>query len=481
MSETQSAGRFSEIGVAGLKINSGITWEEWLPDLRGPRGMKTYAEMRDNDDTVGAVLTAIKLLCRRVEWRVEADEKEDPDAEERAEFLQSCMTDMSHSWEDFISQALTMLEFGWSFAEIVLKRRLGMDQRDPTKRSRFTDGLIGIRKLAPRAQETLERWEMQDDGGIAGWHQRPPTPQSGLGLIFIPIERGLLFRCDTNKNNPEGRSILRNAYRAWWLKKNIENVEGIGIERELAGLPVVRIPAEYLDRSADPAKQAIRAQYEQIAKQLKFNEQGGLVLPSNTYVDSEGKLSTVPLVSVELISAGGARAIDTDKVVRRYAQGIARTALADFIQLGQDGKGSFALSKDKTDLFLNACQTYMDAIAGVLNAHLVPRLWGYNGWANQSLACFRPGRVQPEDLAALGDYLQKLASAGATLFPDEEMERHLRAVAGLPAPAEEDLAAVREQHDAQMEEEQAARDRTQEAHDAAMAGAGQQQGQGAEA
>lgn len=37
---------------------------------------------------------------------------------------------------------------------------------------------------------------------------------------------------------------MRNAYRSWYFKRRIQEVEGIGIERDLAGLPVMYAPAD---------------------------------------------------------------------------------------------------------------------------------------------------------------------------------------------------------------------------------------------
>ena len=65
---------------------------------------------------------------------------------------------------------------------------------------------------------------------------------SGLGTYTIPMSKALLFRTKSRKNNPEGRSILRNAYRSWYFKRRIQEIEGIGIERDLAGLPVMHGP-----------------------------------------------------------------------------------------------------------------------------------------------------------------------------------------------------------------------------------------------
>jgi len=441
MSDSRAgAGRLTqEIGVAGLKVYSGYVQEEYLRELQGARGMRVYADMRDNDATVGALLYAIDLLCRRVKWHVEAPDASS-EAEEQAEFLETCLHDMSAAWEDVVSEALSMLVFGWSFAEIVLKRRGGPDEKDPTKRSRYTDGRIGIRKLAPRAQETLVRWEMQEDGGIAGWWQQPPT---GGGQVFLPIERGLLFRTQARKNNPEGRSILRNAYRPWFILRTLENVEAVGMERELAGLPVVSIPARYLT-SDEAADVIVRQAYETIAKQLKFNEQGGLVIPSDTFPDAGGNPTSIPMVKVELLSSGGQRSMDVDKAIRRHQGNIARSVLADFLMLGQGDKGSFALSANKTDLFLGACQTFLDQIATVFNRHLTPRLWRANGLSGDTYPKVVPGQVKPTDMTALADYLHKLAAAGATLWPDEDLDRYVREAGGLPPPKDEDLDARRE-------------------------------------
>ncbi|MCE2604181.1 hypothetical protein LH384_34385, partial [Pseudomonas aeruginosa] len=55
-------------------------------------------------------------------------------------------------------------------------------------------------------------------------------------------DRALHFVTKSRKNNPEGRSVLRGAYRAWYFKRRIQEIEGIGLERDLAGFPVLTAP-----------------------------------------------------------------------------------------------------------------------------------------------------------------------------------------------------------------------------------------------
>lgn len=422
----------SELGSSGSHVNTGFEYEEFLPQLRGSRAIRKYREMRDNDAIVGAVLFAIDMLLRAVEWRVDPSDESEAAATE-AEFVESLFDDMSHTFEDFISEVLSFLPYGFSFHEVVYKSRSGPEQSDPKKRSKFTDGLIGIRKIAPRAQWTLERFEMDENGGVAAFIQH-----SGAKRARIPIEKGLLFRTISSNNNPHGRSVLRNAYKSYWYLSNIENYEAIAIERELNGLPVGRIPSEYLRSTANPEQKAFVAAFETILRDVKLNEQGYILLPSDMYADEEGKLTDKRQVDFELMTSNGKRAIDTGKVIMRYQSNIARTVLADFVTLGQSDRGSFALSKSKADLFLKALEGYLNSIAAIINRHLIPRVWALNGKNFNLMPTVFPGDVAPIDLEELGDYIQKISGAGAPIFPSEELTNTLLTSAGLPEQDESD-------------------------------------------
>ena len=235
----------TELGSTGLKRFHGRIYEEYLRELQGERWRRTIQEMI-NDPLVASELFAIEMLIRQVPWQVEPFEEENADDAEVSEFVDGCFHDMSISWTDMVAEILTMLPFGWSYFELVYKIR-GGDNANPQRRSHYNDGRIGWRKWGIRSQDTLWRWEFDDDGGIQGlWQYPPPTYE----LTYIPIDKALLFRTAVRKGNPEGRSVLRSAYRAWYFRRNIENIEGIGIERDLAGLPVAYVPPELLSSAS---------------------------------------------------------------------------------------------------------------------------------------------------------------------------------------------------------------------------------------
>lgn len=421
--------RFSleELGSTGLERYGGHIDEEFLPQLKGERGIRTYKEMRDNDPVVGAVLFAIDMLIRGVPWHVEpAGEKvEDLDA---AEFLESCLQDMSSTWEETISEIMSFLVFGWSYHEIVYKQRQG-DNRDPSKRSRYNDGRIGWRKIPIRSQDSLWEWKFDETGGIRGMVQQPPPHYR---QVFIPIEKALLFRTSNQKGNPEGRSVLRNAYRPWYFKKHIEEIEGIGIERDLAGLPIAWVPPELLSRSAAPEDRALLAEIKKIIRNVRRDEQEGVIFP--LMYDSE---TNQKLYDFNLLSSGGTRQFDTDKIIQRYDQRIAMTVLADFILLGHEKVGSFSLASSKTDLFATALGAWLDGIAAVFNRNAIPRLFQINGMQLENLPQLVHGDIETPDLTEIGDYITKLAGTGMELFPDPILEEKLRSFAKLPPKPEE--------------------------------------------
>jgi hypothetical protein len=139
---------FRELGQTGLKRTGGFIQQEFLQELSGLRGVKTYTEMSDNDPTVSAVLFAIEHLTRQVKWRVKPASMQPQDAE-AAEFLETCMDDMSNPFVDVISEAMSMVKYGFAPLEIVYKRRAGASL-DPSYRSKHSDGRIGWRKMPIR-------------------------------------------------------------------------------------------------------------------------------------------------------------------------------------------------------------------------------------------------------------------------------------------------------------------------------------------
>lgn len=463
-----------EIGATGLQQFGGLVYEEFQPNLAGLRARRVFKEMAENDPIVGSILFAVDMLIRQIDWKVTIDperidmaqesEKKrkqagapssqpllpsrsdsttrgesraptpvEAQAEEYAQFINSARNDLEDSWDATISTIMTMLIQGWSWLEVVYKLRGGPDDEDPTTYSKYSDKLFGWRKMPIRAQESLYRWEIADNGDILGmWQQTPPRYER----ILIPADRSLLFRTTTTKNNPEGRSALRNAYRPWYMKKQIEELEGIGIERDLAGLPVAWVPPSMLSPTATPQEVAVLTEIKRIVRNVKRDEQEGVVFPL-AYDDTGHKL-----FDFTLMTSGGRRHFDLDATITRWDQRIAMTVLADFILLGHAEVGSFALGTSKIDMFTAALESWVKMVTSVFNHTAIPRLMKVNGFAVSLSPILTTSDINAVDLKDLSLYLQALSATGMPLFPDEPLELFLRDQAGFPPPSAELHAAV---------------------------------------
>jgi phage gp29-like protein len=403
---------FQEIGTTGLKESSGGVYEEFVPRLRWPKAGDVYLEMSSNDPVITAILLCSRQLIRNVTWDVKPVSK-DPADMEAAEFLRQCMNDMSSTWSDFIDDVTTFFEYGFSYHEIVYKRRDGPNHQ-AHRNSKYNDQRIGWRKIAGRAQTSMQSWLFDDEGGLQGMYQ-----YNSKGVKLIPISKSLLFRTTANRGNPEGRSFLRGAYRPWYFKKHIEEIEGIGIERDLAGLPVVSAPegVDIFDKDNPKAVEAKTAALNLVTS-IRRDRNEGVVLPSGW--------------DLKLLSSASNRQFDTNSVINRYDQRIAITMLADIVMLGADKVGSFALAKVKQSMLAASLNAQLNSICDIFNRYAIPRLFALNTFNVKELPTITNSSVVAPDLKELGDYISRLSGSKMPLFPDIDLENHLRRVADLP-------------------------------------------------
>jgi hypothetical protein len=328
------------------------------------------------------------------------------------------MNDMSTTWSNTISEILTMMPYGFAWHEEVYKRREGSN-RNPSLGSKYDDGRIGWKKLAGRAQASIQEWVFNEDGSGDVLAAVQWAPSDGKKHI-IPMEKSLLFRTKYKYNNPEGRSLLRNAYRPWYFKKHIEEIEGIGIERDLAGLPVLTTP-DGVDiwNPNDPEAVRIKAVAERVVRNIRRDENEGMVLPFGW--------------DLQLLSTGSRRQFDTNAIVNRYDQRIAITLLADIVMLGGDKVGSFALADVKRSVLGMSLDVILEEIAEIFNRQAIPRLFRLNAFPGiKDYPRLQPTAVVAPNLNELARYVQALAGAKMPLFPDVDLEEYFRTIVGMP-------------------------------------------------
>ena len=449
---------FLDLGISGVARYGSISrvYEEFLRELQGPAGMKLYREQGNNCPVTGAILFAAQHLARGVTARVDPADRVGADPHEAQRVADrvsgALFDDLETTWPDTISEILSMLQFGWAMMEVTWKRCQGSEppnapslgerlvpkplsevtgatgqgaEPDHFVPSKFNDGWLTWRSWGLRAQETLFMWEWDAQSRATVMQQMAPPDYK---VRRIPIAKCLHFRTQVSKNNPEGVSLLRHSLPSYLIKKNIQWVEGVGVERDLAGYPVFQV------KEPDPQKRwvppdiwnpndakavALLNTLKGLARSVKRDDQEGMVLPW--------------WIEFKLTSAGGARRqFDTNIIITRYEQRILMSLLADFIMLGHDAVGSKALASTKSQLFTTALTSMLDIIAAVINRFAIPELLSFNGVPEVLAPTLVFGDVENTPIEALGGYIANLAKAGMPLFPDGDLENFLRDAGKLP-------------------------------------------------
>jgi hypothetical protein len=415
----------AELGGTGLRHSAGNIFEEdIIADLQWPKCIKVYKTM-ETDALISGALFAIRQFIRSSKWHVEEYNGPEKPASAAADalFVEQCLADLDKPFSEVLTDILSFLTYGFSVHEIVYKKRMGYTS-DKRYKSKYSDGKYGWRKFPIRGQETIEDWKITSRGDLEAIRQH--DPYNGID-VWIPEDRFLLFRTNSYKDNPRGLSILRSAYRAYYYRINIEQQEAIGIERDLSGVPILRVPDEILRDDADESQKALRHYLEQMGSSLKRNEQAFIMLPSNMWNSEAGTGERI--YDIELISSSGSRQVNTGGVIERYDRRIMQSMLSDFLLIGGQSVGSYALSSTKVEAFQTAIESYLDTVAEQFNQKAIPELFRLNGMDATKTPRMVHNGIAKVNLPDLADFIKKASEAGF-LTGDDSIENELRHLAG---------------------------------------------------
>lgn len=430
--------KLGEQGVLGLRTSNKRILEEQQTAFRYPNFIGTVNEMRNNP-TVGAAMNVYRMMMSRVKWDVAPPENGDEAQIARAEAIRTMMDDMDGmSWSSFIESVIPYLEYGFGVHEIVLRRRLKRNG------SKHNDGLIGLKKLAPRSQDTIKGWVFSEDGSdLTAVEQsldhienayRFQNRKNINGTITIDREKFLLFSASATKGNPEGNSIYKNIYLAFKQLSLLQDQELIGVAKDIQGILKIAIPPRYLAADASADDKAVVTAFQAIIDNYNAGTQRGLLVPH--MIDPESKLA---LFEYSLMESKGSAKYDTENIIRRLQGDILSALSVDILKLGAEGSGSFSLAESKSSVLALAIDYRLSEIAEVLNNHLMRTLYEMNGWDASEMAKFVYADIEEISLEEFSKAVQRFASTG-TLELDRPLLNRIRRLLGVPGkPDDEDV------------------------------------------
>ena len=406
--DTPDRFKLGESGYLGLNVFNGVSNDELKRELNFPNSVDTYKQMSYHS-TINAALTLYENLIGKVDWVFKPIKDASDEELRHAQLINEMMHDLSdQTWSEFISEALSSNMYGFSVQEKVYRRRLKANG------SKYNDGIIAWKKLPIRNQETIEKFIFSEDGNeVRGVKQNLSAVSDVYNRyssrtnneVILPRSKIMLFRAGKHKGDPFGKSMLRDAYLAWRFLSVIEEIEANGVAKDLAGLPVLKLPPQYLSSEASADQKAIRAYYENVMRNLQLNQQSALILPQAHDPDSKQ-----PLFELELLSLNGSKAMDTSKIKEYYKNLILTSLFADILVLGQSGGGSNALGQVKNSLSASAAEAMLRKIRDVINEDLIKQTYELNGWDTSRMGHMDFDNLESEDLESFSKAVQRFAS-----------------------------------------------------------------------
>jgi hypothetical protein len=406
------------IGKSGTTVSQGYITDDYNGSLQGKNGYTTYDEMFRSDAQVNATVHLCINTILGADWYIEPAVDENGEVtkeyQEQADFIDRALfEDMDLTWEQTLYETLMCLPFGFSVLEIILKLN--------------EDGQIIVKKLSSRKQNTVEKFETMD--GKPGITQNvSPTmwdyDKKTNYLVSIPEDKLLIFTHNKQGDNYEGISMLRPAYRNWFIKGELLKFDSVRHEKLAMGAYIGRCPKN----TPEEEKENFLADI----MRLRVSENSAVLLPGTK---EDGW-------DVEVIDTTKGNGTDIFESIKYHDGQIPKVVLANFIDLGSSDTGSRAMDESKKALFLQALEATAKNIASVYNRKLIRRLVDYN-FKTDAYPMLKFKSMEDNDNEKFSTILKSLFDAGA-ITSDMETEQHIRGMIDLPPKSKEAIEQAEE-------------------------------------
>jgi hypothetical protein len=389
-----------EIGDTGTPILGGVVADEYNSKLATTAGITVYDEMRRSDGTVKAAVRVCELPIRSAKWYVEPASEDAADAE-IADFVWKCFSEyQSITFNDLLRHALLSLPFGvMAFEKVFAVREVDGQTR------------IIWDKLAPRMPRSIQKWAIgSDEPGIT-------QLKSNSDTVEIPIDKLVVIVNEKEGDNWWGTSVLRPAYKHWFMKNTMYKIDAIAAERQGLGVPYAKLPENYTE--------ADRSKAEEILKNVRANQQAFILEPHDYEIGFKDMM------------AKSTR--DLNPSIEHHNREIMKSVLAQFLELGSTNKsGSRALSEDHSALFLQSLETVAQGVADAFNTYAVEELVDLNFNDVKAYPKLTFTGITQVDAAAIATTYQALVTTGGIKIGSKD-EQFFREQLSLPERDPDDI------------------------------------------
>lgn len=339
------------------------------------------------DGQVKAGLDMIKLSTTARGFVVQGD---DPETKKYADFINANFESIRGNVEDVLGEMLTALDYGYSCTEKVFERN--------------SEGQIVLKKMKVLNPHSVQ---VRTDrfGDIEYVKQRV-----GTKVIKIPASKIIWYAHDKKFGNPYGNSVLRTAYKHWFIKDKMYRFANIAYERY--GTPLL-VGTVQDAKDTGKMRDLLR----------KINGMTGLAISGGD--------------NVTAIQGSNA---DFVGYIEHHDRKIMESMLVPPMMLGlsRGQTGSYALSDNQFDVFMFRLQALQRDLKALIEEEIVRPLIDLNFPNVRRYPAFTFKPLTKEDSQKMANVFSAMITAGV-IAPTEEW---IREELGFPAMSNADKKAL---------------------------------------
>lgn len=421
-----------EVGRSGvLNYRGFLQPEEYNLDLRPPKSFKVYDRMSLSDPTVRATLMHVTTPLRAADWDVVPGGDTDRDLEVAAAVRSAFFEWPYCSWDDILVDCLRYLVYGNMVMEEVWEHRtVGWSYNRPGQGNPVIvppRDMLVFSKFGPRLPKTIYRWIVDSAGELAVIQQRayfPGAPGNPWKISDIPADKCTVFTNDKIGDDYWGISLLRGAYKPWWMLEALQRVTSIGMERYHVGTPMARMTSN--------ASVAQRNKVLQSLMDLRSGEMTGLVYSAADGLDCDHEAEQRGRADHAIwILQPDTAPPDSVPYIQHLEGNIFTNIMARFMDLGQKETGARATAEIQDDPFYLGLLAVANYVCDRFNRGAIRRFCDVNFPGLQNYPKMRAEKIERQDSPIIARAVQSYAAVGF-ITPDFPTEQAIRRSLRLP-------------------------------------------------
>ena len=396
-------------------------------ELKYPNNLKTFHEMYTKDEAVGGVLNATYSLISNAfkEWSLSYNTKSS-ESKKVADLISHYFETMDDckTMKDFARDAATFNQFGFSIVQKDYKRFDVNSYAEDLPTGVDPERMWALSRLRFIPQRSLEDSEpfIIGNGGrdilaikqSSKWFKNSSSAlQFDIPTESVTIRRNkfMLMGINVTDSSPMGLSPLEQVWSYWKEKKFFENYQSVGVSKDMAGMPLLEIPIDILDKAyndpSSPEGLLVSSMAKDVAS-MHAGEQNMMILPSDL---QDGSTSTKDYGLKFLgIEGGSSKQFDLQEIINKRREAI-YSSFGALNLISSESGGSYNLIEGQNSIHIFFVKHVIGIIEDAVNKDLIPQILRINGikLPTKDIPKFKADDIEPVSLDEQGKYINRVA------------------------------------------------------------------------